>query len=166
MPFGCISGFPAAHEEALEIRRHAAARDDHGQAFARRCEGEDGLFRRTSPAQSSQQSGWEFSSADAATRRIMKRFKSSRQAQRFLSLHVPGIVSGSVIPGKLTKPQTLSSAEVYPRLRLARSSRPNASPASALASKVCTIVWPVVPIRPQSRISETPPNKVGWIESK
>lgn len=47
----------AAHEEALEIRRHAAARDDHGQAFARRCEGEDGLFRRTSPAQSSQQSG-------------------------------------------------------------------------------------------------------------
>ncbi len=60
---------PAAHEEALEIRRHAAARDDHGQApFVRRCEGEDGLSRRTSPAQSSQQSGREFSSADAATR--------------------------------------------------------------------------------------------------
>ncbi|MEY9194718.1 hypothetical protein ABH991_008121 [Bradyrhizobium ottawaense] len=60
---------PAAHEEALEIRRHAAARDDHGQApFVRRCEGEDGLSRRTSPAQRSQQSGREFSSADAATR--------------------------------------------------------------------------------------------------
>ncbi|MEY9643736.1 hypothetical protein ABIF07_000014 [Bradyrhizobium elkanii] len=59
----------AAHEEALEIRRHAAARDDHGQAaFVRRCEGEDGISRRTSPVQSSQQSGREFSSADAATR--------------------------------------------------------------------------------------------------
>ncbi|MGY3619277.1 hypothetical protein ACVJGD_005473 [Bradyrhizobium sp. USDA 10063] len=46
-----------------------AARDDHGQApFVRPCEGKDGLSRRTSPAQSSQQSGREFSSADAATR--------------------------------------------------------------------------------------------------
>ena len=58
----------AAHEEAVEIRRHAAARDDHGQApFVRPCEGEDGLSRRTSPAQSSYQSGRDFSSADAAT---------------------------------------------------------------------------------------------------
>ena len=66
----------AAHEEALEIRRHAAARDDHGQApFVRRCEGEDGLTRRTSPAQSSQQSGREFSSADAATRADHEAFK-------------------------------------------------------------------------------------------
>ena len=33
----------AVHEEALEIRRHAAARDDHGQMpFVRCCEGEDG----------------------------------------------------------------------------------------------------------------------------
>ena len=59
----------AAHEEAPEIRRHAAARDDHGQApFVRRCESEDGPWRGTSPAQGPEQSGKEFSSADAATR--------------------------------------------------------------------------------------------------
>ncbi|MET3299191.1 IS6 family transposase [Bradyrhizobium diazoefficiens] len=61
---------------------------DHGQApFVRRCEGEDGLARRTSPAQSSQQSGRELSSADAATRADHEAFKSSHQAQRFLSVH-------------------------------------------------------------------------------
>ena len=59
----------AAHEEAPEIRRHATARDDHGQApFVRRCESEDGPWRGTSPAQRPEQSGGEFSSADAATR--------------------------------------------------------------------------------------------------
>ena len=35
----------AADAEAPEIRRHAAARDDHGQApFLRRCQGEDGSY--------------------------------------------------------------------------------------------------------------------------
>ncbi len=59
----------AAHEEAPEISRDAAARDDHGQApFLRRCEGEDGPFRRTSPAQGAEQSRRELSSADEAAR--------------------------------------------------------------------------------------------------
>jgi putative transposase len=41
----------AAHEEAPEIRRHTATRHDHGQApVIRRCEGEDGPSRRSSPA--------------------------------------------------------------------------------------------------------------------
>jgi putative transposase len=35
----------------------------------------------------SEQSGREFSSADKATQRIIKRFKLARQAQRFLSVH-------------------------------------------------------------------------------
>lgn len=43
----------------------------------------------------------------------------------------------------------------------ARSSRANASPASVLSSKVWIMICPLVPIRPQLRISETPPNKVG-----
>src|SRR5208283_3409616 len=59
----------AAHEEALENRRHAAARDDHGQApFVWRCEEEDGPSTRTSPAQRAEQSGGEFPPADKATR--------------------------------------------------------------------------------------------------
>ena len=58
----------AAHEEALEIRRHAAARDDNRQApFVRRCKSENGPPRGASPAQGPEQSGGEFSSADAAT---------------------------------------------------------------------------------------------------
>ncbi len=74
-------------EEALEIRRDAAARDDHGQAsFVRRCEGKDGPLGRTSPAQSSQQSGREFSSADATTRADHDAFQLL-QAHRFLSVH-------------------------------------------------------------------------------
>src|ERR1700693_3614220 len=41
----------AAQEEAHEIRRHTATRHDHGQApVIRRCEGEDGPSRRSSPA--------------------------------------------------------------------------------------------------------------------
>ena len=60
---------PAAHEEPLEIRRHAAARDDHGQApFVWRCEEEDGPSTRTSSAQRAEQSGGEFPPADKATR--------------------------------------------------------------------------------------------------
>ena len=59
----------AAPEEALEIRRHASARDDHGPApFVWRCEEEDGPSTRTSPAQRAEQSGGEFPSADKATR--------------------------------------------------------------------------------------------------
>ena len=59
----------AAHEEAPEIRRHAAARDDHGQApFLWRCEGEDGPLRRTSPAQGPEQSRGKLTPADKATR--------------------------------------------------------------------------------------------------
>ena len=58
----------AAHEEAPEISRDAAARDDHGQApFLRCCEGEDRPFRRTPPAQRAEQSRGEFSPADRAT---------------------------------------------------------------------------------------------------
>ena len=59
----------AAHEEAPEIRRHIHARHDHRQApFIRRCEGEDGPSRRTSPAQGPEQSRGELSPADKATR--------------------------------------------------------------------------------------------------
>jgi hypothetical protein len=78
----------AAHEEALEISRHAATRDDHGQApFLRRGKGEDGPSPSTSPAQGAEQSRGELSSANETAPRIMKRFKSARQAQRFLSVH-------------------------------------------------------------------------------
>jgi hypothetical protein len=59
----------AVHAEALEIRRHTAARHDHGQApFIRRCESEDGPLRRTSPAQGPEQSRGKLSPADKATR--------------------------------------------------------------------------------------------------
>jgi putative transposase len=59
----------AAHKEAPEIRRHTAARHDHGQApFVRRCAGEDGPLRRTSPAQGPEQSRGKLSPADEATR--------------------------------------------------------------------------------------------------
>ena len=32
--------------------------------------------------------------------------------------------------------------------------------------KVSTLTWPFLPIRPQLRINDAPPNSVGWIESE
>ena len=59
----------AAYGEAPEIRRRTAAGHDQRQApFVWRCAGEDGPSRRTPPAQGSEQSGGEFSSADKTTR--------------------------------------------------------------------------------------------------
>jgi putative transposase len=83
----------AVHEEALEIRRHTAARHDHGQApFMRRCEGARWAFASTSPAQGPEQSHGEqsrgkLSPADKATRTDHEAIQSARQAQRFLSVH-------------------------------------------------------------------------------
>jgi transposase-like protein len=78
----------AAHEEALEISRHAATRDDHGQApFLRRGKGEDGPHRRHRQHKGLNNRAENSHQPTRLRERIMKRFKSARQAQRFLSVH-------------------------------------------------------------------------------
>jgi putative transposase len=83
----------AVHEEALEIRRHTAARHDHGQARSYgAARAQDGPLRRTSPAQGPEQSHGEqshgkLSPADKATRTDHEAIQSAQQAQRFLSVH-------------------------------------------------------------------------------
>jgi putative transposase len=59
----------AAHGEASEIRGHAAARHDHGQASVLwGCESEVGPYRGAPPAQGFEQSGVELSPADKTAR--------------------------------------------------------------------------------------------------
>ena len=77
-----------AHEEAPEIRGHIAARHDHRQApFIRRSAGEDGPSRQHRQHKRLNIGAENSHQPTRRRERIMKRFKSGRQAQRFLSVH-------------------------------------------------------------------------------
>ena len=101
----------AVHEEALEIRRRAAARDDHGQApFVWRREEEDGPSTRTSPAQRAQQSGGEFPPADKATRTDHEAVQISWTGATISIGSRSGIEFSSTFP--IPKPSPPSAAEL------------------------------------------------------
>jgi DDE superfamily endonuclease len=97
----------AAHEEALEISRHAATRDDHGQApFLRRGKGEDGPHRRHRQHKGLNNRAENSHQPTRLRERIMKRFKSARQAQRFLSVH-DQVATSSTFPIQRRRPQRI-----------------------------------------------------------
>jgi hypothetical protein len=78
----------AACQEALEIRQHAAARHDHVQTpFVRRCKGEDGFHIDHRHHKALNHRAENSHQPTRRCERIIKRFKSSRQAQRLLSVH-------------------------------------------------------------------------------
>ena len=78
----------AAHEETPEIRRHTAARDDHGQApFVQRCKGENGPSRGTSPAQGPEQSSGELPPTNATTRADHEAIQISPAGATVSSVH-------------------------------------------------------------------------------
>ena len=129
----------AAHEEALEIRRHTAARHDHGQApFMRRCEGARWAFASNITRHKGLNNRTENNRAENShqpTRRrelIMKRFNRPGRHNGFCRFTIKSRTSStSLIPNPSLPTSAVRRASEPLRLG-ARSPRRALRPSSSL----------------------------------